>query len=184
MCNGNTIHSGSWTALAESAAEGHRTIPLAPGAYVVRVRSVGQTDLLRVRQAYERSDFMKALRVGDIESEKMLGSFGFGAGWGWQTHAIATKRLARIDGITAHLGDNGCQVVYIGKANDLRRRMKELTCWGHTVNHALWALLHAGWTFDIALIRTVVGGEGALEADLKRRYAALHASVLPALVVR
>jgi hypothetical protein len=58
--------------------------------------------------------------------------------------------------------------LYIGQSGNLHRRAHELTYNEHTVNHALWALLHAGWKIELGF--RVCNSQAQEEARLLQLY--------------
>jgi len=189
MCNGSWIARKltTWhpfSAAAQTGKYGFEAVPPSPGIYSLRVRMVGTANMRAVQQQYIESEFYRALLAADAASEKFFAGLEFGDGWGYRNESYATDRLARLDRVKVVKGKLACPVIYIGASNNLRRRMIELAHVGHTINHPLWALLHAGWKIDVGVRETDHGEERPEEQRMMQQYAQAHDDQLPALVER
>ena len=151
---------------------------------MLRVTAAPNTDVSRIEQEYVSSDFFAALSKSDVASEKFFAELGFGDDWGYFNRAYALKRLGRLKRLQIAGDRLVCPVIYIGCANNLRRRMVELAWHGHTANHPVWALLYAKWEFEVGLMATEQGTQQPTERQLKELYMRHHADRLPALVDR
>jgi hypothetical protein len=191
MCNGisffqrHSLQSIDFAAAAQVGKDGFDSVPKASGVYAVRVVSTGaRTSIAKIKQRYLGSAFFRAIENADASSEAMRRAFGWGHEWGWREGAGARARLERLERIQLTDGELACALLYVGRANNLRRRMSELAFYGHTINHPFWALHHSGWTFEIGWQVTRAGAELAEEARLKTAFARDHGSAKPALVDR
>lgn len=189
MCNGRDLSAAvtHWVPLKNAAQhEGgpFSGIPANSGVYVLRVSKVGTTDLTRVKEKFSSSPFMKIRDHMDASSGAMFAELGLGEGQGWALSQFYRRRLERVDRIAIKQGALTCPIIYIGKANDLQRRLHELAFDGHTVNAPFWALLMSGWEFEVGFKKMRKKAETAEEARLKRIYRDLHRNALPPLVQR
>lgn len=189
MCNGNAFlkEIERWLPFAESAR--HESGPFfdAPtrsGVYVLRVARVGTPDLKRVQQTFAESTFMKASERLDNASAALFSQLRFGEDRGWKLAEYYRSRLERVGRIDMKRGVPSCPLVYIGKANNLQRRLRELAFEGHTANAPFWALLMSGWEFEVGIRKSRKKAETAEEARLKQLYRDLHGGNLPPLVQR
>ncbi|MFY0567818.1 hypothetical protein ACN28E_28865 [Archangium lansingense] len=189
MCDSKKISAEisdwfSFTSVAQIGKKGFGPVPAEPGVYVLRVAAIGAVDPTLIKETYLKSDFMQVRTKLDKESEAFFKNLGLGEGWGTRIESYSRQRLERLTRLELNNGVLGCPVIYIGKANSLRRRMEELACAGHTANDPVWALLLSNWQLEIG-IRTVSRGlEKSEEERLKDIYRTYHGGRLPALVDR
>jgi hypothetical protein len=189
MCDGKQFIGRSWmrhafATEAQSGRDGFDRVTSSPGVYILRATQPGLTDIEKIKRLYLSSPFMQAVASADKASEAMFAKFGWGTGWGWTEKVGACERLKRLNRISFRRTSLACRVLYIGKANNLQRRMRELAYYGHTINHAFWALNVAGWRFEVALKPTSADRETQEEARLKDLFKRAHDGHLPALVER
>ncbi len=189
MCDGRDLSAAvdHWIPLKDAAQhEGgpFSSIPVSSGIYVLRVSKVGTTDLNRVKEKFSSSPFMKIRDQMDASSGMMFAKLGLGEGQGWTLSEFYRRRLERVDRIAINRGTLTCPIIYIGKANNLQRRLNELAFDGHTVNAPFWALLMSGWEFEVGFKKMRKKAETAEEARLKGIYRTLHRNDLPPLVQR
>jgi hypothetical protein len=152
----------TWTRFQEIANTeggtcGFGDVTLEPGVYCIRVSRLGETDPDIIVQRYRDSQVYRALQTLYDASKHFFDSCGFGpADWGWSGYVEDAnkrlERLARVRGVIINgSGELHCPILYIGCSNSsLQRRMGESMWLAHTVNHPLWALLHSGWTLELA----------------------------------
>lgn len=151
---------------------------------MLRVTAAPSTDVSRIEQEYVTSAFFAALSESDVASERFFAELGFGEDWGYFNKKYALKRLMRLKRLQIKGDRLVCPVIYIGCANNLRRRMVELAWHGHTANHPVWALLYAKWELEVGLLATERGMQQQTERQLKGLYMQHHADQLPAFVDR
>lgn len=188
MCNGKMLSEevGSWLPWADVAQEeeSFSRIPERSGVYVLRTSQAGISDMTEVKRRFMNSPFMKSQARTDAASDAFFAHVGLGEGRGWTLASLYSQRLERLDRIELKAGKPTCPIIYIGRANDLRRRMRELAFGGHTANSPFWALLLAGWEFDVGFQLMRKKAETAEEARLKSVFARSHTAKLPPLVQR
>jgi hypothetical protein len=180
-------HIENWEPFGSAAASGENgfdNVPERSGTYVLRVRKVGETDVDRIRQAFLDSKFMVHLKLSDEGSEELFKSAGMGTGWGRSDSTYWTERLDRLKNLEIKNEILACPIIYIGKSNNLWRRMVELANGGHTANSPVWALLYSGWELELGFAVGRKKAETEEEARLKSEYAGIHDGALPPLVQR
>ncbi len=188
MCTGVAFASNFTTwkdfkAAANTGEHGFADALAGRAVYCLRVRSAPSTDPRQILAAYRASAMHSAMVQLDTASEGFFDGTGFGPGWGWGYASYAERRLDRVLGFqTGADGRLTCPIAYFGRSNKHWRRMRELMCMEHTVNHAVWALLHAGWEFDLGFAASA--DEKAEETRLKVAYRSGHAGRLPPLMDR
>gem|GEM_PF-3482997 len=190
MCDGEEFSAQfeSWLSFSAAANivnrnRGFAGMPSGAGVYCLRVREAPTLDLEGIEHEYRNSSIFLALKRLDGGSETLLRDAGLGAGWGWDYSGFASGRASRVRQIRLDpAGRLSCPIVYFGKSNSLRRRMRELVTMGHTVNHALWALMVSGWRFDLGWKGH--GRETEEEERLKDIYRGSHGQRLAPLMYR
>ncbi|AGC48053.1 hypothetical protein MYSTI_06780 [Myxococcus stipitatus DSM 14675] len=154
------------------------------GVYVLRVRKEGTTDLEHVKKTFTSSPFMKLQGKVDASSGAMFAELGLGEGQNWAFAEYYLQRLERLDRLSIQQGRLTCPIIYIGRANNLQRRLNELAFYGHTINAPFWALLMSGWELEVGIKTMEEKTETAEEARLKELYRELHDDALPPFVHR
>lgn len=189
MCTPADFPCFRWGPLTKLAEAGFRPdVPKAPGVYCLWVRQPEDTDMRRLIKHYKKTDVFKAIEALCTASEQLFRSARLAKNYGWKDYnsmiGIDTV-LARLDRLTRVQVSGAavaCPTLYLGSANDLRRRLDELAFGGHTANHAVWALLVHGWELDIGW--KPAGDYRVEERTLKTQYKSRHGGLLPPLVDR
>jgi|SRR6218665_391035 len=189
MCNGKILSAefNHWIPFTDAVQHENgpfSEVPTGSGVYTLRVSKIGTPDLTRVKSDFLDSAFMKARSRMDKVSGELFAELGLGKEQAWTDTDYYVRRLARVDRIAMNRRGIACPIVYIGRANNLWRRMKELAFGGHTANAPFWALLMSGWKFDLGFHKARPKAEVHVEAHLKELFRELHEDNLPPLVER
>ena len=190
MCTGAAFRPkfewGSLPTLAK--ADFKPDVPKAPGVYCLWVQEAGNTDISRIIEGYKATEFMEAIKALDKVSRQFFREASLAENYGWATFNsmigidAAIKRVSRLRQIQIAGAKVVCPILYLGSANNLRRRLDELAFGGHTANHAVWPLLLFGWRLEVGWSETTDYKDE--ENSLKDLYKDRHSSSLPPLVDR
>ncbi|MCI0532527.1 MAG: GIY-YIG nuclease family protein [candidate division Zixibacteria bacterium] len=127
------------------------TPPKKKGVYVISVKATGKTPSEIIKQVEPLISQLNWSTVGDYMRERIC-------------------RLKKV---------SECPTIYIGKADDLRRRYDDFRgC--HTAMYPIWALLFFGWELEYGWV--LDESPGKREEELKNQYRNKHSDNLPALV--
>jgi len=172
----------TWGLLTSLAWDDFGGVSTEPGVYCLRLVWDKGRNLGTTISGYKRTALLKAIKRKDEESHRLFRQVGLAREWGWDEYGQAIDRVDRLRRIEVTNGTLSCPILYFGSTNSLHRRLDELAFGGHTVNHAVWALLLGGWQLYAGWKEAQA--YQAEEQRLKTMYMERHASNLPPLMDR